>query len=106
MNIIGRGTEVVSVEEEGGSIFTMSINPNPATGQTRLTYIYNGVQSQKITVSIFDLQGRLIRDLIDSHLAKGEYSENIELSEIQSGTYLIVANVGDRTYKEKLQISK
>ncbi|MDB5033951.1 MAG: conserved repeat domain protein [Chlorobi bacterium] len=71
-----------------GAILNTSIFPNPALD--RATLHYRLAQSRTISVTLHDIRGARIRQLIAEHtVGEGDESLNIELGNLPAGVYLI-----------------
>jgi len=63
--------------------------PNPVKNSTSIKYSVN--TSSQVKIVAFDLQGKLIRVLVDKKLEQGTFETNFDLSNLAQGTYLIAA---------------
>jgi Secretion system C-terminal sorting domain len=107
LKLVGRGTKPVSVEEqEAYAEFKMTISPNPASSTASLSYDYKGNVQRTVEIKLLDIQGREIMKLVDTSINAGNYIETLNLNELPSATYLIVAKVGDKTYQTTLKVVK
>jgi Secretion system C-terminal sorting domain/SprB repeat len=81
--------------------YSLSVYPNPSNGQFRLTL--NGVSGEKVTYSILDEAGRLVvsKEMSD---VSSERIENIDLSNIASGIYMMNLNIGNNVESLRLII--
>jgi len=61
--------------------------PNPF--QDRLTLSYELVSTEKISIDLIDLQGRLIRQICRDELQSGFINRGISLADVSPGTYLL-----------------
>jgi len=76
----------------------VEVFPNPVT--SNLTLSYNVRQDGDVNVSIMDVTGRLVRQLNAISTASGEYNENINVSNLATGTYqLVISQNGKRMTK-------
>ena len=66
-----------SVSVESPEKINASVHPNPATDEVKI----EGLSSRNFTVEIIDLSGKVLR--------KGENLRRVDVSELQSGIYLI-----------------
>jgi hypothetical protein len=64
----------------------ISVFPNPAINL--LTVKYNLPTDDKMLISVFDLQGKLLIEIIKGNIAKGEHEENLDLSKFPAGQYV------------------
>ncbi|MBD3370920.1 T9SS type A sorting domain-containing protein [Candidatus Fermentibacteria bacterium] len=71
--------------------------PNPAVGSTTLRYSLSA--ATPLTLTIYDLSGRLVATLVDSHLEAGEHSV------VWNGTNDAGFDVGPGIYLTRLQTS-
>lgn len=72
--------------------------PNPA--KHSVTIQLNATNSEKSTISIYDVQGKLI---LEQHLAN-DIRTNIDVSDFQSGLYFVKLNSGTKELVKKLII--
>ncbi len=82
----------------------MRVYPNPFNCITNisLSVTHPGV----VAVRIFDLNGRLMEQLLDSDLTAGEHSVNWNASKFASGIYLAEARQGDERTAQKIVLLK
>ncbi len=59
--------------------------PNPFHSQTRL--YYSIAKETKVNLAVYDVLGRTIEELIDEHLAPGDYSATFNAGSYPSGIY-------------------
>ncbi len=78
--------------------------PNPFSSFTNITYTLpnNGL----VTLSIFDINGRLIETLVDKHRVAGEYTTRWESNSFKTGTYFYQIRAGEFTQTKKLLLIK
>lgn len=71
--------------------YSLALYPNPSTGLFRLTL--NGINGEKVTYTIMDESGRVVlaKEMAD---ISGERVENIDLTAIASGIYIMNVNIG------------
>ena len=77
----------------------VSIYPNPNNGEFTLSL---NSASGKVNVGIYDIRGRLILDRVISNT--GIVNENINLTNVQSGVYLITIQDGNRKTTKKIVV--
>jgi len=58
------------------------------------------------TLRVFDIQGRLIRTLIDSYIKPGEHEISFDGSKFSSGTYVYLLTAQDRKWSRKMVLAK
>ncbi len=83
--------------------FSLSQNyPNPFNPSTHFSFRVSSLQhgGSKVAIQIFDLQGRLVKTIVDQALAPGEYTaswngHNDTGEQVASGVYLYRITAGD-----------
>jgi pantothenate kinase len=63
--------------------------PNPVKNITSIKYSVDATSNVKIAA--FDIQGKLIKILVDKKHEQGTFETNFDLSNLAQGTYLIAA---------------
>ncbi len=64
----------------------VNVFPNPANNM--LNVRYNLPTEDKILISVFDLQGKLLLEVNKGNRSKGEHEETLDLSTLPSGQYV------------------
>lgn len=97
-------SKVLTAEIKGGVQNYLGQNyPNPVVQQSAT--INYGVASQSpVNISLYDVQGRMIRVLLNETKAAGQYSLNANLSLLTPGTYYYKMRTGNFTDTKKLVI--
>lgn len=71
-----------------GAILSTLVIPNPATDRASVRYTLQS--SRTVTVSLHEINGGHIRDLVGARpCPAGEYEESIDLSDLPAGIYLV-----------------
>ena len=83
-------------------IFMRSM-PNPVKGKTSIDYSVDA--ASRIKIIAYDMQGKLIKVLIDKKHEAGMYSTDFDLSALPQGTYLVAA-VKNGMVKQTIKIVK
>ncbi len=89
-----------NVEDENSAPNTFELYqnyPNPFNPATKISYKLNN-QSQRVRLSIYDVNGKLVEKLFDGIQADGTHTVNWNASKYSSGTYFCRINV-DRLSK-------
>ena len=81
---------------------SINIYPNPMN--TSSTLELNLLESNEVNISITDLSGRLIREVLNEHLAAGMHRISLQLSELASGMYLVFIRSGEENQMIKLTV--
>ena len=95
-------TVPLAVNESG--IFLTS-SPNPTDGQTTLHYYADS--DQKIQLAVYDLQGKLLRNLVQKSGLKGEHTlqwdgRDKQGNKVAAGVYFSQLIVGDKRVSNKI----
>lgn len=80
--------------------FAINIYPNPTNGITNLAFIIS--ETGPIILSLFDLNGKLIKTIDQGQKAAGTYSYQIDLSQQRSGIYFLTLKTTKRKYTQKI----
>ena len=86
----------VGVSENTGTALKtgiLSLAPNPAKGISQLSLAIG--QEGRVRVALYDISGRLVRNLIDETMNAGEHSVNIEGRNLAAGVYLVRVEAPD-----------
>jgi len=76
--------------------------PNPFNPETTIRYsIYSDV---RLTMKIYDIQGRLVTELYDGFQEKGDYRVQFNGRSIPTGVYMLVLQAGDELKSIKLTL--
>ena len=103
---------VTHVEKLSGSTIldlpnTLTINPafpNPFNPETTISY---GIPTDgNVSVSIFDVNGRLIENLTNGFSVAGNYSIDWNASAQPSGMYFLKVQFGNEIKSEKIMLVK
>ena len=89
------GVDEFSLEE------SFVVYPNPNNGEFNIKL--KSRSNQDINVEIFDIRGRSV--LNKTYTNNGDFNQNINLSDVQSGMYLINVNDGERKATKKIIIN-
>jgi hypothetical protein len=80
----------------------MSVFPNPASEYLYLTFYF--YESSALKCELLDVQGRLVRTLIDERMINGSYQQKVMLNDIQAGTYFVKSSVGQKHRMQKILV--
>jgi type IX secretion system substrate protein/beta-propeller repeat-containing protein len=87
--------------ENDNSVF---IYPNPFSNTATISFFLN--QSEKISLKIFDLNGRLVKTISDGFLAEGKHSLPFDGEKLNSSIYLLQLRGENFSKTEKLIFTK
>jgi hypothetical protein len=86
------------------SVSNFSIFPNPFSHSTSIKF--NLLKSEKVSIKIFDLNGRLIKTLADNTFEEGEHQVELNADEVNPGIYFLQIQTGQFSKTEKLIVTK
>jgi hypothetical protein len=94
--------EPLSVElldDSDGPLVLGDLTPNPFSTMTRLAFAVSTPASADVSIGVYDLNGRLIRELVRGSFAPGQYEARwdglaSDGSTVKSGIYFILGRVG------------
>ncbi|HRE10553.1 MAG TPA: T9SS type A sorting domain-containing protein, partial [Ignavibacteria bacterium] len=78
--------------------------PNPFNPVT--TIKYSVPSAGNIKLAVFDLNGRLIKELVNSHHHTGNYIESVDMSAYASGIYIYELSSEDVSISKKMALIK
>lgn len=87
-----------------GKVYLKQTFPNPTQGLATLEF--SVIEKETTRIFLVDSQGKLVKELINQELARGEYSVNIDLRNIPAGNYFCVLETPTRRYTRTLIIQR
>lgn len=99
----------IQVKVEAPPLQVNTPHPNPFNPTTRIAFMVG--QPGLVTVSIYDIQGRLVNQLVNDHLAIGNYSItwdglNARQQAVASGIYFLQVSAPAGRYCQKLVLAR
>lgn len=83
---------------------TLSINPNPFEGSTKVTV--ETVKDAPLSVQVYNVLGGLVADLFNNMSTQTHYEFTLDSKVIRPGTYFIRAQAGNGVVTKKVQFVK
>ena len=93
-SIWGCGLGIESTAGLSGEML-LSNYPNPFAGQTTINYSI--ASPGHISLSVFDISGRLVSNLVDTEMAAGEHSVVFDATSLNRGVYFYRLQTGGET---------
>jgi subtilisin-like proprotein convertase family protein len=90
----------LSIDEQEGAISNLAIYPNPNNGNFNIQF--TSTSGNEININVHDLRGREIFNKKYSN--NGLFNENLQLSNVQSGIYLVTIQDGSSKITKKIVI--
>ncbi len=98
----GHGTQAITGLQPDS--ITLTAFPNPFNPQTNITYRLSS--AGPVNISVYNLQGRLIRTLLHTNAPAGENSVIWNANGEASGTYLVKITTGTESAVQKIMLLK
>ena len=103
LNVTG-GTAKISNNKEAEIVNTSTVlYPNPAKDSVKINFIAE--EKQEVEVLIYNLNGSIVKS-VKTNNSVGMNNMDIDLSDLQSGQYIVTINNGDKIVNSKLIIAK
>ncbi|MEZ4884467.1 MAG: T9SS type A sorting domain-containing protein [Chitinophagales bacterium] len=90
------------IEDLSDRISQIELFPNPMVAQSTLKITL--LEATDLTLRIFDLQGRVVRNQPLGELAARTHSFDIEKGSLVAGTYIVMLNAGNKQVTKKLLV--
>ncbi|MCB9802419.1 T9SS type A sorting domain-containing protein [Candidatus Nomurabacteria bacterium] len=84
--------------------FGLTAHPNPFNPTTTINF--NLQSANHVSLIIYDLEGRLVANLLDGMLGSGQHSVNFDASKLSSGSYFVYMTTNDQQQVMKLLLLK
>ena len=84
--------------------FTLLVFPNPFVSTTEINYYL--IENQNVTLDIFNINGVLVKSLVNEFQSKGNQHILLNDSEMPSGIYLLTLKTNSNSVVKKLFINK
>jgi len=106
LNVTLNGSSVQSsVKETVSEGFSLAQSyPNPTQGKASFTY--TTPNETEVRITLVDLTGRLVRTLVNGRVSAGEYTVNIDVSNLPSGTYMYMLESGSTKLVRQIILTK
>jgi hypothetical protein len=92
---------VVSMDETT-ALSNFSLYPNPAASDINISFLLK--ERENIEIEIYDMQGKFIKGLNKGEKNVGDVNLNIDVTDMQSGMYILRLKAGDETFVHKFSI--
>jgi hypothetical protein len=89
---------LILANKEESFLFDVNVFPNP--GQEKLQVRYQIKLDSKASVFIFDLSGQIRMEQTMGNFSPGEHTSTLDISQLSSGTYVLVLSLGDVISKQ------
>ena len=93
-------SETITLSNESFGLENFTLYPNPNNGNFNIQF--TSTSSDEIKVNVHDIRGREIYS--KSYTNNGLFNENLQLSNVQSGVYLVTVQDGSRKEVKKIVV--
>jgi len=93
-----------SDELSPGLVTEIATSPNPFV--SKITIDMKIRNNAEVTVKLYDLKGRLVRELVNTHYSKGSHNVSMETSDLSNGIYLLQVKAGSEIITKKITCLK
>ena len=95
---------IIGINEVNTNISLFSCMPNPANNTTQISYELKN--NEKTSIIITDIMGRVVKSINQGMQTKGNYTVDVDLSNLTSGTYFYTLKTPSAQATDKLIIVK
>jgi hypothetical protein len=95
---IGQNESVMGIEA------SLQVYPNPVAGSTTISFSLE--QTQKISLRIFDMSGRLVTTLADASFEAGDHEIVWDATDVNDGIYFLQVRSEENLEVVKLAVTK
>jgi len=104
-NFVDNVTAIHDGEEVLPKSYVLKQNyPNPFN--TRTTIEFALPEAGEVSLTVYDILGRKVRQSIDGHLDAGRHSVTLDMNEAKSGVYFYVLDVNSINIERKMLLLK
>jgi hypothetical protein len=97
-------TGVSGIDKLNTNDMVMGLYPNPADNSTTVNVTLS--TPQKISLEVYDVQGRLVRNVANERISEGTHQFPISLGDMADGIYYVKLITETSTYGKKLIVTK
>ncbi len=98
--LIGTALSIDGEDNQPLEFCISGVYPNPFNSRT--TIHYEVPQPSQVSLSVYDLVGRLVERLVDDRVDAGRYAETWQAGILSSGLYFVRFEAGDRMQMQKV----
>jgi hypothetical protein len=90
------------IDDATDNFVGINLSPNPSNGIATLSYSVK--KEGNVRISVYNLAGRLIKNLLSENKKAGEYSLNIDNRDLPSGVYFIRVSSPDGVFTKSITV--
>ena len=100
VNVAVSGNGSVGISENTSNILNINVLPNPFNDKTTLEYSIAEIEKNELT--IFDITGKELKNIVFENQNIGKQSLELDLSDYESGIYIYSLKINNNEQKGKL----
>ena len=100
-------SSIIKIKYTTGQDNTIKITPNPFSNLTTISFSIP--QSQKISIQVYDMEGRLVKTVANNEMPAGVHqitwnATNGNGSAVANGLYILILKTGEDTETKKVSV--
>lgn len=104
-DIIYKGSVTISANSTGindlsSKVGNLRVFPNPITTDFGLSF--NANESMDLTAELYNLNGELVKNLMDEKVNEGTFTRNFNISDLSAGVYMVKLTSGTASVTQKV----
>jgi hypothetical protein len=99
---VGINEEVTHAAQSVG--INLWIHPNPV--RTKCSIVYTLAADSEVTIAVFDVTGRVVREIVSGRQHAGTYRKTVEMSDLAQGVYFVRIESQSGSVVEKITLIK
>lgn len=102
-NAINAALAATGIDEPLMGVSSVNIFPNPATSMTTIAFSLD--KPSNVKAELFNIDGHMIKNILDGKLSQGENKISLDLSKLSSGIYFVKLSIADKNKIIKLVVA-
>lgn len=89
-----------SIHPSNKKLFDVNVYPNPAGNELTINYYLPAARN--VSMEMYDVTGRKVKQNIQSLLPAGNHEEKIDISDLSPNAYILIINLNGEMIREKI----
>jgi FlgD Ig-like domain len=95
------------MDDTAGPLALGDLSPNPFTSTTRLAFAIATTSAADVSISVYDINGRKVRELVSGSFAPGQYETSwdgraTDGTTVKSGMYFVLGRIGGQQVQSRV----
>ena len=95
------------MDDSAGPLALGDLSPNPFTTTTRLAFAISTSSAADVSIDVYDLNGRKVRELVSGSFAPGQYETSwdgraTDGTTVKSGIYFVLGRIGGQQVQSRV----